>query len=106
MAVLRFCLNKFWPLSKDWFPWRIRGWWPLLVVAACSLFPIVQSVSAFNQDMLSPLLPETPSINVAMAELIGLKDPVRATSNGTPSSPHKRFRREKYCMSSDASYAG
>jgi len=76
MAVLRFCLNKFWPLSKDWFPWRVRGWWPLLVIAACSLFPIVQSVSAFNQDMLSPLLPEMPSINVAMAELIGLKDPV------------------------------
>lgn len=41
VGILQTSLRSFRPVSLGLFPIRWRGRWPLLVLACCSLFPLV-----------------------------------------------------------------
>merc|ERR1719353_868061 len=54
LGVLRACIRQFEPLRKGFFPFRVRGRWPIAVLLGCCLFPLVQLIANVSEGVRQP----------------------------------------------------
>ncbi|UPQ97604.1 metal-dependent CAAX amino terminal protease [Chloropicon primus] len=63
LGVLKACIGSYRPLEKGFFPFRLRGRWPLAVLLGCAMFPFVQYVANLSEGVRlssSPLTTQSP----------------------------------------------
>ena len=51
LGVLKACIGHYRPLEKGLFPMRWKGKWPLVVLLACTCFPVVQYIANASEGI-------------------------------------------------------
>ncbi|CAL0320486.1 unnamed protein product [Lupinus luteus] len=77
IALLHRCLEKFKPLSPDWFRFELKGKWHFDVGLGCLMFPVINHLSQVNLNLI-PVLQSTPVSNTisSVEQSIVARDPV------------------------------
>lgn len=75
IAILHRCLEKFKPLSSDWFKFELKGKWQFDVGLGCLMFPLINHLSQMNLN-LWPVLQYAPVTVSSVEQSIVARDPV------------------------------
>lgn len=75
IAILHCCLEKFKPLSSDWFKFELKGKWQFDVGLGCLMFPLINHLSQMNLN-LWPVLQYAPVTVSSVEQSIVARDPV------------------------------
>jgi len=51
LSTLHFCLAKFRPHPKEWLPFRFRGIYVIPVLCCIAIFPFIEQLAHWNQDL-------------------------------------------------------